>query len=82
MPGSDRARGFLRKAMLDTLLRYRPTNPEEFRRRVPEALRNKTDPHQYLRYAERVFDLLAEIAEPESPTVEAGSPRQFALDVR
>ena len=82
MPSSDRARGFLRKAMLDTLLRYRPTNPEEFRRRVPEALRAKTDPQQYLRYAGRVFDLLAEIAEPEATRTGGHTLRQFALDVR
>ena len=82
MPNADRARGFLRKAMLDTLLRYRPTNSDEFRRRVPEALRAKTDPQQYLRYAGRVFDLLAEIAEPESAAPDAAIPTQFALDMR
>ena len=55
--------------MLDTLVRYRPTNPQEFRQRVPEALRAKTDPEQFRRYSERVFDLLAELAETESERI-------------
>jgi very-short-patch-repair endonuclease len=82
MPNVDRARGLLRKAMLDTLVRHRPTNAEEFRRCVPESLRAKTDPEQFRRYAPQVFDLLAECAELEpAPAPELGE-RQFKLEAR
>lgn len=62
MPNADRASGLLRKAMLDSLLRHLPANRDEFQRRIPEALRTRTDPEQFRRYAPKVFDLLAEIA--------------------
>jgi very-short-patch-repair endonuclease len=60
-PDADRSRGFLRKAMLDSLLRHRPANEKEFRDLVPEALRSRTDTEQYRKYAPRVFALLAEL---------------------
>jgi uracil phosphoribosyltransferase len=65
--------------MLDTLLRYRPLNPHEFRQRVPEALRAKTDPEQFRRYAQRVFDLLAELAETESERATKSSSPQLSF---
>lgn len=66
LPDADRTQGLLRKVMVDTLLRQRPTTPEEFRRRVPEALRLRTDPEQFRRYAPRVFEILAELTEPNT----------------
>lgn len=61
MPQVPRERGLLRRAMLEALLRHRPTDEREFRERVPLALRQGTDPEQLRRYADRVFALLAEL---------------------
>jgi very-short-patch-repair endonuclease len=61
-PSADRTRGLLRKTMLDSLLRYRPTSAEEFRERVPQALRERTDPEQFRLYAKRVFEILEELS--------------------
>jgi very-short-patch-repair endonuclease len=60
-PDADRARGVLRKTMLDALMRHRPTTPDEFRLRIPSALRDKTDPEEFRRYSPRIFELLQEI---------------------
>jgi len=60
-PESDPTTGFLRKSMLDELLRKRPTDMDEFRRVIRLDLRQKTDPAQVKEFSEKVFDILAEI---------------------
>ncbi len=57
-PDVPRAEGFLRKEMLDALLRYRPLNREEFLERIPEKLREKTHSGQFRQFADRVFQIL------------------------
>lgn len=60
-PDVDPTRGFLRKSMLDELLRKRPTDNEEFLEEIPQPLREATDRDQVVRYREQVFDILAQI---------------------
>ncbi|WP_052748115.1 DUF4011 domain-containing protein [Brevundimonas diminuta] len=60
-PDVDPTRGFLRKSMLDELLRKRPTDNEEFLEAIPQPLREATDRDQVVRYREQVFDILAQI---------------------
>ena len=60
-PDSDPANGFLRKSMLDELLRKRPTDMDEFRNMIRLDLREKTDATQVKEFNEKVFDVLAEI---------------------
>lgn len=61
-PHVDRTHGLLRKAMLESLLRHRPTSAVEFQQRIPQALRDKTDPEQFRQYSAQVFELLAELS--------------------
>jgi very-short-patch-repair endonuclease len=58
-PEADPARGLLRRAMLDELVRKRPTDADEWRTKIPLDLRQGTDGEQFKRYAEDVFDILA-----------------------
>lgn len=60
-PDTDPTRGFLRKSMLDELLRKRPTDNEEFLELIPKPLREQTDGEQLVRYREQVFDILTKI---------------------
>jgi hypothetical protein len=60
-PDSDPARGFLRKTMLDELLRKRPSDLEEFRRNVPLDLRERTDSDQVKKYHGEVFEILSQV---------------------
>ena len=61
-PDSDPANGFLRKSMLDELLKKRPTDMDEFRNTIRLDLREKTDAVQVKEFSARVFDILAEIS--------------------
>ena len=45
-PDVESSRGLLRKAMLDALLRQRPTSADEFRSLIPLKLREDTDSEQ------------------------------------
>lgn len=56
-------RGLLRRAMIDALLRYRPTSTTEYERSIPEPLRAYTDPAQ-LRHLPEVFAILAGLPRP------------------
>lgn len=60
-PDVDPTRGFLRKSMLDELLRKRPTDNDEFLAEIAQPLREVTDRDQVVRYREQVFDILAQI---------------------
>ncbi len=60
-PERDRARGLLRKAMLEELLRKRPVNAEEFRRQVRRDLREATAGEDLKLYGPRIFDILERI---------------------
>ena len=55
-PDADPASGFLRKRMLDELLRKRPSDMEEFRRDFPLELRERTELDQVRKYHEEVFE--------------------------
>jgi very-short-patch-repair endonuclease len=59
---ADPSRGFLRKRMLDELLRKRPVSMEEFRRDIPLELREHTDAEQVKKYNEEVFEILAQVS--------------------
>jgi very-short-patch-repair endonuclease len=65
-PDVDAARGFLRKTMLDELLRKRPTDMDEFRQLVPLAIREKTAAEQVKAFHQEVFDILAQVFETAS----------------
>jgi len=69
MPDGDTTEGFLRKSMLDALLRNRPKSKEEFSRKIPYNLREKMDIEQFARYHERVFDILAQIVSPQQQSL-------------
>lgn len=58
-PDADPTRGFLRKSMLDELLRKLPTDHAEFLELIPHSLREQTDGEQVVKYREEVFDILA-----------------------
>jgi very-short-patch-repair endonuclease/archaellum biogenesis ATPase FlaH len=58
-PDADPTRGFLRKSMLDELLRKRPLDLYDFRRVIKLEMREATDPAQVKQYHEAVFDILA-----------------------
>ena len=58
-PEADPARGLLRQAMLDELVRKRPTDADEWRTKIPLDLRQGTDGEQFKRFSEDVFDILA-----------------------
>jgi very-short-patch-repair endonuclease len=60
-PEADPTRGFLRKSMLDELLKKRPTDAEAFRAMIRLDLRQDTDSAQVKEFGEKVFDLLARI---------------------
>jgi hypothetical protein len=57
-PDSDPAVGFLRKSMIDELIRKRPTDDEEFKKLISQPLREKTEGAQVKAIAEEVFDIL------------------------
>ncbi len=57
-PESDPARGFLRKSMLDELLRKRPKDHSEFLTKIPIDLRQNTDADQLKKFGEDVFEIL------------------------
>lgn len=67
-PDVDRSAGLLRKAMLEVLLRDRPTTAEEFQERTPSHLSSQTDDAQLRIFGERVFAILARIANGKSPS--------------
>lgn len=58
-PGADPARGLLRPALLDELLRKRPGDVGEWHTMIPLALREGTDSEQFKRYRDEVFATLA-----------------------
>jgi very-short-patch-repair endonuclease len=60
-PDADPMRGFLRKTMLDELLRKRPTDLDEFRQMIPLDLRQRTDAEQVKAFQENVFEILANL---------------------
>ncbi len=60
-PDADPMRGFLRKTMLDELLRKRPTDLDEFRQMIPLDLRERTDAEQVKAFQEHVFEILANL---------------------
>ncbi len=61
-PERDRAKGLLRKSMLEELLRKRPVNEEEFRSQVRRDLREATNGEDLKRYGSKVFAILERIA--------------------
>lgn len=61
-PDRDRAKGLLRKSMLEELLRKRPVSEEDFRRQVRSDLREATHGDDLRLYGPRVFDILERIA--------------------
>ena len=60
-PDADPTRGFLRKSMLDELLKKRPLDLDEFRRVIKLEMREATDIVQVRDYHEKVFDILAQM---------------------
>ena len=61
-PEADPARGLLRQAMLDELLRKRPADANEWRAKIPLHLRQGTDGEQFKRFGQDVFEILARAA--------------------
>lgn len=59
MPEADPARGLLREAMLREIVRQGLDDPDDFHRKIPLALRERTDPEQVRRFLEDVCDLVA-----------------------
>jgi len=62
-PDAPAERGLLRRAMLEAFLRHRPTSLTEYERRIPESLRQFTDPGQ-LRHLPEVFTILSRVPRP------------------
>jgi very-short-patch-repair endonuclease len=62
-PDVDRSRGFLRKSMLDELVRARPTTLNEFQSKVRRELREATDGQQLQRFKDQVFEILDQISD-------------------
>ncbi|MGH7054520.1 MAG: DUF559 domain-containing protein, partial [Stellaceae bacterium] len=58
-PSADPARGLLRPALLDALLRQRPSDAGEWCIMIPLAQREGTDGAQFKRYRDEVFEILA-----------------------
>lgn len=58
-PDTGPDRGLLRPAMLDELMRKRPTETDEWLAKIPLYLREGTDGEQFKRFSEDVFDILA-----------------------
>lgn len=61
-PDRDRAKGLLRKSMLEELLRKRPANEEAFRRQIRRDLREATNGEDLKRYGSQIFAVLERIA--------------------
>lgn len=66
MPEADPARGLLRDALLREIVRQRLDDPDDFHRKIPLALRERTDSEQVRRFLEDVCDLVARRAGTES----------------
>lgn len=60
-PEADLTRGFLRKTLLDELLRKRPSDLDEFRSSIRLDLREATDAQQLKKFHEQVFDILSKV---------------------
>ncbi|WP_312138814.1 DUF4011 domain-containing protein [Brevundimonas sp.] len=58
-PEHDPTEGFLRKSMLDALLKYRPVDHEEFLKLIPQPMRVSTNPEQIKQFGDDVFEILA-----------------------
>ncbi len=61
-PERDRAKGLLRRSMLEELLRKRPLNEAEFLAQVRSDLRAATQGDDLKTYGPRIFDILERIA--------------------
>ncbi len=61
-PERDRAKGLLRRAMLEELLRKRPVSEAEFLAQVRSDLRAATQGDDLKTYGPRIFDILERIA--------------------
>jgi hypothetical protein len=59
-PDVPAERGLLRRAMLEALLRHRPTSLAEYERRIPDSLRQYTDPRP-LHHLPEVFTILSRL---------------------
>ncbi|MEO1192772.1 MAG: DUF4011 domain-containing protein [Pseudomonadota bacterium] len=61
-PEADRARGLLRKSMLQELLNKRPLDEESFRRTIRRDLREATEGAELRHYGDEVFQILERLA--------------------
>lgn len=60
-PEADLTKGFLRKTLLDELLRKRPSDLDEFRSSIRLDLREATDAQQVKKFHEQVFEILSKV---------------------
>ena len=61
-PNIDPSKGLLRKSLLDTFLRLKPTSREEWLARIPYDLRSATDPEQVGKYLDEVLEIVSRIS--------------------
>jgi very-short-patch-repair endonuclease len=61
-PNVDPSRGLLRKTLLDTFLRLKPTTREEWLASIPYDLRSATDAEQVGKYLEAVLEIVSAIS--------------------
>lgn len=59
MPEADRARGILRRQMLREIVRTHLDDPDDFHRKIPQALRVATEGAQVKRYLDDICEIVA-----------------------
>jgi very-short-patch-repair endonuclease len=64
-------RSILREAMIETFVRQRFTDPDEWFEKVPGYLRQGTNPVEKGRYLDRICEIVSRLAEHSSSTAEA-----------